>query len=156
MTTTKNEHNRTKWHCLNTNKKQYSKFLILWGSMPPDPPRRLVPSALAAPIFPEVSATGHVIVKGVLLISKRFIQRVKIVFRDSLTVFQHVVYELLETFFLLRLTATMTRPWFSSETLLSTLRVRSRSADGSKRLDNNSNFGAEYYAVGKKTRIALR
>ena len=32
MTTTNNQHNRTKWHCLKTNKKQYSKFLILWGA----------------------------------------------------------------------------------------------------------------------------
>ena len=37
------------------------------------------------------------------------------------------------------LTAMMVRPCFSSETLLSTLNVRSRSADGGKRLDNNSN-----------------
>ena len=50
----------------------------------------------------------------------------------------------------------MVRPCFSSETQLSTLSVLSRSADGSKRLDNNSNFGDEYYAVGKKTCIALR
>ena len=58
MTTTNNQHNRTKWRCLKTNKKQHSKFLIFRGSMPPDPPRRLVPSALAPPIFPEVSATA--------------------------------------------------------------------------------------------------
>ena len=45
---------------------------------------------------------------------------------------------------------------FSSVTLLSTLSVRSRSADCSKRLDNNRNFGTEYYAVGKKTRIVFR
>ena len=51
MTTTNNQHNRTKWHCLKTNKKQYSKFLILWGSMPPHPQRRLVPSALAPQYF---------------------------------------------------------------------------------------------------------
>ena len=61
MTTTNNQHKRTKWHCLKTNKKQYSKFLIFWGSMPPDPPRSLVPLALTPPIFPEVSATAHTI-----------------------------------------------------------------------------------------------
>ena len=37
MTTMNNQHNRTKWHCLKTNKKQYSKFLIFWGSVPPEP-----------------------------------------------------------------------------------------------------------------------
>ena len=30
---------------------------IFQGGMPPDPPRRLVPSALAPPIFRQVSAT---------------------------------------------------------------------------------------------------
>ena len=58
MTTTNNQHNSTKWHCLKTNKKQYYKFLIFWRSMPPNPHRRLVPSAFVPPIFHEVSATA--------------------------------------------------------------------------------------------------
>ena len=58
MTTMNNQHNRTKWHCLKTNKKQYSKFLIFCRSMPPHPSKRLLPLALTSPIFPEVSTTA--------------------------------------------------------------------------------------------------
>ena len=31
---------------------------IFWGGMPPDPPKKLVPSALAPPKFRKVSATA--------------------------------------------------------------------------------------------------
>jgi hypothetical protein len=32
---------------------------IFWGGMPPDPPKKLVPSALAPQKFHKVSATGQ-------------------------------------------------------------------------------------------------